>query len=130
MDKEIQSIARNFRNVLEGQPWYGRAVYEILNETETSDVYKKPNGNGHSAIELLYHMITWAEFTLTRLNNDSKKDMAYFEKIDWRQIDPSEHTWKAGMKQLKDIHQEIIGLLETKDDSLQFPVSSKWPYPS
>lgn len=118
MNKEIQSIVRNFQNVLEGEPWYGRPVYQILDETDPASVYKKPNEDGHSAIELLYHMITWADFTLSRLNNDTKKDMAYFESMDWREIDPSVHTWTAGMNQLKDIHQQIMTILATKDDLL------------
>ncbi|NJO24874.1 MAG: hypothetical protein HC867_02390, partial [Bacteroidia bacterium] len=57
MNKEIQSIIKNLENTLSGQPWYGRAVYEILGEVNEPDVYKKPGGNGHSMIELLYHML-------------------------------------------------------------------------
>ena len=67
MNKEIQSIARNLRNVLDGTPWFGRPVYSILNEIHPVMVYTKPGGKSHSLIELLYHIITWAEFTVRRL---------------------------------------------------------------
>jgi uncharacterized damage-inducible protein DinB len=116
MNKEVQSIIRNLRNVLQGEPWYGRAVYEILDETDPATVHKKQNKDGHSSIELLFHMITWAEFTLSRLDSNNNKDLAFFESIDWRKIDPAIHTWPQGMEQLKKTHEQIIVILETKDD--------------
>jgi len=116
MNKEVQSIIRNLQNVLQGEPWYGRAVSEILDETDPATVYKKQNKDGHSSIELLFHMITWAEFTLSRLDSNNNKDLAFFESIDWRKIDPALHTWPGGMEQLKKIHEQIIVILETKDD--------------
>ena len=101
MNKEIKSIIRNLEKVNTGQPWYGRAVYEMLDEIDPSIVYKKPNDNSHSLTELLYHMITWAEFTLKRIEGDKEKDMAAFEKLDWREIDPKVHTWKKGLSRIQ-----------------------------
>jgi uncharacterized damage-inducible protein DinB len=88
MNKELQSIIRNLQNVNTGQPWYGRPVYEMLDEINPAIVYTKPDENSHSLIDLLYHMITWAEFTLRRIEGDKEKDMAASEKLDWREIDP------------------------------------------
>lgn len=116
MDKEIQSIITNLNSVLGGQPWYGRAVYEMLEETDPAKAGTKPGHSGHSALELLYHMITWAEFTLKRLEGDKEKNMAEFEKLDWRTLNPSVHTWKKGLAELKEIHRRIIELLQKKND--------------
>jgi uncharacterized damage-inducible protein DinB len=116
MNKEIQSIITNLEKVNTGQPWYGRAVYEMLDEIDPAIVYKKPNKQ-HSLAELLYHMITWADFTLHRLKGDKEKDMAVFEELDWREIDPKIHTWKKGLAEFKAIHKEIIELLNEKDDA-------------
>ena len=60
MNKEIQSIIRNLIQVNSGEPWFGRAVYTILDEIDPAIVYQKPNENSHSLIQLLYHMVTWA----------------------------------------------------------------------
>ena len=57
MNKEIQSIIRNMENTLDGQPWYGRPVYAVLREVDSSIAYKKPAPNSHSLIELLYHPV-------------------------------------------------------------------------
>jgi len=117
MNKEIQSIIQNLERVNSGQPWYGRPVYEMLGEIDPAIVYKKPNKQ-HSLIELLYHMITWADFTLHRVKGDKEKDMAAFEELDWRDIDPKTHTWQKGLTEFKNIHTEIIQLLQDKDDSM------------
>jgi uncharacterized damage-inducible protein DinB len=116
MRKEIGYIITTLHAILNGEPWYGRPVMKILQEIDPSIVYKKPSENSHSLIELLYHMNTWAEFTLKRLEKVEEGDLAAFEKLDWRAIDPNEHTWEKGMAQFKVTHDLIIELLETKDD--------------
>jgi hypothetical protein len=117
MNKEIQSIIRNLEITLGGTPWYGRPVYVLLEEIDTKIVYTKPNMHSHSLIELLYHMITWAEFTLKRLEGAREPDMAAFEELDWREIDPKKHTWKKGLTSFKSIHKKILQLLKKKDDA-------------
>lgn len=117
MNKEIQSIIRNLENTLDGEPWYGRPVYAMLREVDPSIAFKKPTAASHSLIELLYHQLTWAEFTLKRIEKDSINDPSAFEKIDWREIDPDIHDWDEGLAAFIATHQEIIALLQTKDDA-------------
>ena len=116
MNKEIQSIIRNLENTLDGGPWFGRPVYAVLNEVDESIASIKPNDNSHSMIELLYHMLTWVEFTLKRIEKDKINDLAVFEKLDWREIDPQIHGWEEGLSAFIATHQHIIALLQTKDD--------------
>ena len=116
MRKEVEYIVTTLHSVLQDEPWYGEPVMKILQAVDPSIIYKKPNENSHSLIELLYHMNTWAEFTLKRLVKDEEKDLEAFEKLDWREIDPNEHTWEKGMAQFKVTHDLIIELLESKDD--------------
>ena len=118
MNKEVQSIIRNLNNTLNGEPWFGRALYPILEEVDASIVYKKPNGSEHSLIELLYHMITWASFCLLQLKNASPEELKETESRDWRETDPKIHTWKKGMEELNEIHHQIVSILETKNDDL------------
>ena len=116
MNKEIQYIIKSFESTLTGQPWFGRSVYAILGEVDESKAQIKPNETEHSLIELLWHMNTWAEFTLGSLENRSTEEMKAIETMDWRNIDPNIHTWKKGMEQLKTIHSKIIELLKQKTD--------------
>lgn len=117
MNKEIQSIIRRIENINSGEPWFGRAVYIILEEVDAKKAYTKPDNTEHSMIEILYHMITWAGFTLKRIERDDDMDLAAFEKMDWRIIDPKTHTWKKGLTEFKSIHKKIIQLLNKKDDA-------------
>ena len=114
MNKEILSIIHRIENVNNGQPWFGRPVYTILEEVDPKKVYLKPNDSEHSLIELLYHMITWADFTLQRLQNDKVNDLAAAEELDWRKINPKIHTWKKGLTEFKSIHKKIVTLLKKK----------------
>ena len=116
MNKEIQFIIRSLQQVNNSEPWFGRPVYAILEEADISKVYIKPNNTEHSLIELLYHMLTWAEFTLKRIEKDPIQDMAAFEKMDWREIDPAAHNWKKSLTEFKSVNEKIIQLLDKKND--------------
>jgi uncharacterized damage-inducible protein DinB len=117
MNKEIQSLLSQLQNVNSGKPWFGRAVYEILDEVDKKKTSIKPSNSEHSLTELLYHMITWADFTLKRIEKDKINDLAAAEELDWRTINPKVHTWKKGLAEFKAIHKKIIDLLKKKDDS-------------
>jgi uncharacterized damage-inducible protein DinB len=118
MNKETQSIIKSFETTLSGQPWFGRGVYEMLEEIDEKKIYVKPNENAHSLAELLWHMNVWAEFTLAALENRNIEDIKAIEQLDWRTIDPAKHTWKNGLTVLKSIHNKIIEQLKQKEDSL------------
>ncbi len=116
MNKEIQSIIRHIENVHNGEPWFGKAVFTLLEEVNISTVYEKPNDAPHSQIDLLYHMITWADFTLKRLEKNTISDLKATENLDWREINPKKHNWSKGLKELKTILKKIITILKKKDD--------------
>ena len=115
MNQETQYIIKSFESTLSGQPWFGRAVYEILGEVEESKASTKPNGTEHSMLDLIWHMNTWAEFTLGAVENRTVEEMKKIEANDWRAIDPKVHTWKKGIEQLKATHGKIIELLKQKE---------------
>ena len=116
MNKEVQSIIRNLQNTLSGEPWFGRPVYPILEEVDVSKVFTNPNGGEHSLIELLYHLITWSAFCLKHLDNASPEELKEVEEMDWRAIDPVIHSWQKGMEEFKKINEQIVSILETKND--------------
>ncbi|MEO5564229.1 MAG: DinB family protein [Chitinophagaceae bacterium] len=116
MNLETHSIIQNLQKVNSGAPWYGRAVYELLDEVDPAKAAIKPNQSGHSLLDLLYHMLTWAEFTLNRIEG-KKEDLFAFDELDWRTIDLSQHTWEKGLASFKLTHEKIIKLLEKKEDA-------------
>ena len=114
---EVQSIIRNLENTLDGSPWYGRPVFAVLREVDSSVAYKNPAPGAHSMVELLYHMLTWVEFSLSRMEKNDARDVSAFKKLDWREIDPKLHDWDEGLAALIATHQQIIALLHTRNDA-------------
>jgi hypothetical protein len=75
MNKEITSLVNTLRDTLSGQPWFGRSITELLLEISGKKVYQHPQQKDHSLLELLNHMITWANFTLNRI--ERKRGRSY-----------------------------------------------------
>jgi hypothetical protein len=122
MKKEIEKIVYSLHEVLDGEPWYGQSFSAIIKDINPLLVFEKPNGQ-HSLAELLYHMITWAEFAENIFDETKSKSMKSFEEMDWRTIDPAIHTWKKGLEIFKTVNEKIIAQLLAKDDSfLENPV--------
>jgi hypothetical protein len=117
MNKEIQYIRQSLLNTLQGQPWYGKPVYSILEAVNQQLVYVRPGGQSHSLIELLYHMIIWTEFTRSLVQDQEATDVAYFDRMDWQDLDPARHTWTTGLVQFRQANEKILDLLEAKEDS-------------
>lgn len=119
-NKEILTLLTRIENIHTGEPWFGRSVMELLKETEpdnaNTSVHIPSGAEGHRLVEILWHMITWASFTLKRIQKDKKEDLAATELLDWRTIDPRTHTWKKGIQTFQKILKDIIELLRKKED--------------
>jgi uncharacterized damage-inducible protein DinB len=119
MNKEIQYIIKLLQAVYDGTPWYGRNIKEICSEINGTIALRKPNEQQHSIVELLYHMITWREFIISRLQAGNDKTMKYFEENDWRNLDHSDATlWDKGLKLLEDTQMLLVRLLDNQKDEL------------
>ena len=118
MNTEINAIIKSKEDVLSGGPWYGKAVLVMLNEVNEENVFKKPNQTSHSLMELLYHMVTWAEFAQHRLEKNKEVNMNAFEALDWRETSPEIHTWNNGIAQLTAATNKTIEILKSCSDDM------------
>ncbi|HOZ70014.1 MAG TPA: DinB family protein [Chitinophagaceae bacterium] len=116
MKKAVNDIIQRLENTVNGEPWFGRSALSLLKETNPEFVFMKTGNGGHSLADLLWHMITWAQFTLNRLEK-KEEDMEVFESLDWRSIDPAIHSWKNGIKEFTSVFGKIVALLKTKEDA-------------
>jgi uncharacterized damage-inducible protein DinB len=117
MNPTITDIITRLDNTLNGEPWFGRSAHSLLQEIDPDQVFRKTGNSGHSLADLLWHMITWAQFTLDRLEKKQEPDMAAFESLDWRTIDPQKHSWKKGLIEFNAVYNKIITRLKTKEDA-------------
>lgn len=117
MNNEIQLLVAQIKDAYEGEPWFGRNLKALLGEVDEETVFVKLNGQ-HSILELLYHMIVWREFTISRLA-PSGKELSYFEENDWQTFnDSNKSLWKEGLQKLAQTQEELIRVLEAQDESI------------
>jgi len=116
MNTEIVQITQQLKDVYEGEPWFGRSVKSLLNDAKPNVSFEKPNDQ-HSILELLWHMITWREFTIKSLRNDDEKNPQYFEDNDWRKLDHNDSSlWEKGLQKLDETQSELIESLQHQVD--------------
>jgi len=90
----------------------------LITEVNEQAVFEKPNGQ-HSILELVWHMITWREFTINRLRNDKENDLRYFEVNDWQNLDHNNKSlWQQALHRLHQTQNELIEVLQTQKDNL------------
>ena len=116
---EISFIISQLTASYSGEPWHGRSITSLLSEVDTSKAFTKPDSVSHSVAELVYHMVNWREFTISRLVPQRGMDMNYFEKNDWRKLDlGSGKTWENAVQALQSTQQQLITALQNTDDSI------------
>ncbi len=126
MNAELKMYAAQLEENFSGEPWFGRSIQSILDEINDDIIRQKPNGK-HSILELLYHMINWRLFTISRLRKSPSPGKITFEENDWQVLDHEDGSlWRKGIEQLKDIQQQLLHLLKTlNDDELLNTVPEK-----
>lgn len=118
MNTEILKIAELLKQAYEGDPWFGKNGKTLFQEAEAVDVFQKPMGQ-HSILELMWHMLVWREFTLTRLRPQAGKDSAYFAQHDWQNLDhTNKKLWAEGLQKFATLHNELVELLQQQQDGL------------
>ncbi len=116
--RETEGIIYQLKETYEGDPWFGRATTKLLAEVNNQAAFQKSNEQ-HSIVELVWHMITWREFTIDRLRHSPQMQLEYFEKNDWRQLDHNDITlWPQALERLQETQNELIELLKHIDDSI------------
>lgn len=118
-NEHIQHVIQLLQESLTGNPWHGRSLQALLSEVTPEMALRKPNAESHSIAELVYHIATWREFTISRLQPQKGKDVNYYESIDWRPLDLSKtQTWEEGLRLLDESAQKLLAVLETFNDSI------------
>lgn len=118
MNKEIQYLVSQLQESYNGDPWFGRNAEKLLGEVTETLAFQKPNGQ-HSIAELVWHMVNWREFVISRFKKDETKDLHYFEANDWRQLDHSDRSlWQHGLQKLNETQELLIKILQDQSDSI------------
>jgi uncharacterized damage-inducible protein DinB len=118
MNKEIQYLVSQLQESYNGDPWFGRNAEKLLGEVTETLAFQKPNGQ-HSIAELVWHMVNWREFVISRFTKDETKDLYYFEVNDWWPMDHSDRSlWQQGLHKLNETQELLINILQDQSDSI------------
>ena len=118
MGAELQLIISRLREAYDGDPWFGKSMKQLLESVSAEDVFVSPSGQ-HSIMQLLWHINNWKEFTISRLRPGNDPSLSRFEEADWRaNPERDDSLWEEALEQFRQLHDELVSLLQQQDDSL------------
>lgn len=119
MKKEIEFYITEFESIYDGEPFYGKPLMAVLKEADPKSVFKKQNEKGHSAFEVLEHILAWRDLLVKRLNGDIQSNIKIDSEADWPAL-PEKQTineWNALVRKVQQNQKEIITGLSKYDDT-------------
>lgn len=114
---ELQAITNGLKDVLNGVPWYGEPVMGLLQSVKPEKAFVRHSPEAHSCADILWHMITWSEFVLDRVQGKQTYDENLLETLNWRTLDPEINSWEKGIAEFARLQDSILAALSEKDDS-------------
>jgi uncharacterized damage-inducible protein DinB len=115
-----EKLSRELEKVLSGDPWYGNAVYPIIEQVSFEAAFEKTPGAAHTIAEIVLHMLAWTEEVLDRMNG---KAASLPLSGDWPETgNPDEQKWQNYVNDLKLVNVNLLGLIR------DFP-DEKWNEP-
>jgi uncharacterized damage-inducible protein DinB len=121
MSNEINNYITELETIYDGEPWYGKPLMAVLKDADAKAVFKKQNNTGHSAYEVLHHVLAWRELLVKRLNGDTQSNIKTDSETDWSSLPAkqSANEWNALVRKIQQNQKELInGLSKWKDDAL------------
>lgn len=116
---KTEEIVNQFEQVYSGKPWYGNSMLEIFNNIPATDAVKKLTRDGHSIVELVYHMITWRYFVIKQIRGDTEFDVSQNDKNDWREIHYNKkNLWNDALSEFDKIHKQLISELNNFEEAI------------
>lgn len=118
MNNEINNYITEFELIYDGESWYGKSLMAVLKDADPKTVFKKHTNNGHSAYEVLQHVLAWRELLVKRLNGNTQVNIKTDSAEDWPPL-PGKQTageWNALVRKVQQNQKEIIAGLSRYDD--------------
>lgn len=114
---EIQIIIDQLEEVFTGSPWHGASIISQITDIDESIVYVRACEQ-HSIIEIVYHMINWRLFAISRLEKNVPS-LKFFEENDWIIIKKKDnHSWNDAIQTLYSTQEKLIQLLKAINEEL------------
>lgn len=123
MHGELSRIIHSLQATFSGEPWYGSSVMSLLKRVNPAFAKEKVN-EAHSMISLLMHMRVWRQYAISRIKNEPGFEVGEAANF------PEDGVWKDELSNLVKSQDELVHLLEQKDDTflMQAVPAANYPY--
>jgi len=100
---------------LNGDPWYGSAVSNILDGIDAPMAAAHPINGAHSIWELVVHMAAWVNETRRRLEGGPNRAPV---EGDWPPVkSTTPEAWTDALAALRRAHEDLARTVEAPEDS-------------
>ncbi len=118
MRKELERITENMETVFRGDAWHGPNTLEIINSLPDNVITTKQAFSKRTIAQLIFHIYAWKKFAIEKLNDNIHYSLET-EIDNWGdELTTSIENWPKLQQDLKAAHNELINLLEHKNDDL------------
>jgi uncharacterized damage-inducible protein DinB len=113
--REVQRLQRELMATLNGDPWYGSAVVNILDGIDAEQAAAHPINGAHSIWELVLHMTAWVNETKRRLEGGPHRTPA---EGDWPAVQSTtREAWVDALARLRPAHEDLARTVEAAEDA-------------
>jgi uncharacterized damage-inducible protein DinB len=105
-----EQLKLELEKVLSGNPWYGPAVYDIIEQVSFEAAFEKPPGSVHNIAGIVLHMLAWTEEVMDRMNGMNAQLPS---SGDWPDPGtPDEEKWQNYVSDLKLVNVNLLGIIQ------------------
>lgn len=113
--REVERLRRELMATLNGDPWYGTAVWNILDGIDANQAAARPIEGAHSIWELVVHMTAWVNETKRRLEGAPHRTPA---EGDWPAVQSTtREAWADALARLRHAHEDLARTVEVAEDA-------------
>ncbi len=113
--REVERLRRELMGTLNGDPWYGSAVSNILDGIDAGMAAAHPITGAHSIWEIVLHMTAWTNEVKRRLEGGPHRSPA---EGDWPAVrSTTQEAWTAALAALRQAHEGLAQTIGAAEDS-------------
>lgn len=105
-----EELKKELETILWGDPWYGNAIYPIIEQVSFEAAFEKPPGSIHNIAGIVLHMLAWTEEVMDRMNGLNAQLPS---SGDWPDPgSPDEQKWQNYVNDLKLVNVNLLGVIQ------------------
>ena len=122
----IQQLIDRLNDVFTGSPWYGSALWPVL-ESSTQWNPNAKIGKSNSMGQVLAHMIAWRTYVIEKIKGNDAFEITLSSEQDWpKEQDYTLVVYLQMLNQFRNTQEELIQLLQQQEEEwLQIAVPGR-----